>query len=348
MSKSKHFSDWSSDVSRTVGAAPKRFPPPCLSAPSLIQHDINHRSGLLSINSEDTLYNTHTHTHRGHWIHLFKNLDMFIRVIWWQRRLFHVCLLAKTSTSSNNNNKSVRGNVRAHTHLRVISFSGLVKSFSGFFVLFTWNKRWTNKGKWSSSWMLSYTAHTDQDGRLCCVRRVHHQTGSFLELTSVPIIFNGCPRLCSPPSDDTVIFWNISLTVGTAAALLCSPLCRRPHRGMTCRRHIQAGWPSCWRDVGDRISLQQTMAVMRVDSVKPLFWRPVERAVLANLNKCTLGRKKRGKFFGSLVLSAASCSIDSHARRMPLCIPGKRNFGLSNFQFPPLSRKSFSFILKAS
>lgn len=114
------------------------------------------------------------------------------------------------------------------------------------------------------------------------------------------------------------------------------PFCRRPHRGMTCRRHIQAGWPSCWRDVGDRISLQQTMAVMRVDSVKPLFWRPVERAALANLNKCTLGRKKRGKFFGSLVLSAASCSIDSHARRMPLCIPGKRNFGLSNFQFPPL------------
>lgn len=131
-------------------------------------------------------------------------------------------LLAKTSTS-NNNNKSVRGNVSAHTHLWVISFNVLVKSFSGFFVLFIWNKRWTNKGKWSSFWPLSYTALPDQDGRFCCLRRVHHQTGSFLELTSVPIIFNSCPRLCSPPNDDTVIFWNISLTVGTTAAPLCSP-----------------------------------------------------------------------------------------------------------------------------
>lgn len=73
--------------------------------------------------------------------------------------------------------------------------------------------------------------------------------------------------------------------------------------------------------MGDRISLQQTMAVMRGDSVKPLFWGPVERAALAILKKCT---KKGGKFFESLVLAAASCSIDSHAQLMPLCIPGKR------------------------
>lgn len=67
------------------------------------------------------------------------------------------------------------------------------------------------------------------------------------------------------------------------------------------------GWVARLQEnVGDRISLQQTMAVMRADSVKPVLWRPGERAMLAILNKCSL--KTEGG--GSAWVSGLSCTTN--------------------------------------
>lgn len=138
---------------------------------------------------------------------------------------------------------------------------------------------------------------------------------------------------------------SLSLLVGTSVLPSVSllPFCQGPHRGMTCWRHIQAGWPGYRKNVGDRISLQQTMAVMRVDSVKPAFWRPVERAMLAILNKCTLKKKTKKKSSMGALFQLQPHAPDSHALLMSFNNTGsRRNSNLSNFKFPPVYKESSS------
>lgn len=95
---------------------------------------------------------------------------------------------------------------------------------------------------------------------------------------------------------------------------------------MTCCRQIQAGWPGCRKDVGDRISLQQTMGVMRGDSVKPVLWRPEERAMLAILNKCSLKTEGGGSVWDF------GLSGSTNVFKL-LCNRG--NIEVSNLNFPP-------------
>lgn len=116
--------------------------------------------------------------------------------------------------------------------------------------------------------------------------------------------------LSSIPRDDTIIFWNISLLAGipTLGSVSLFLFCEGPHRGMTCWRQKQAGWPRCRKDEGDRISLQQTMGVMRVDSVKPNLLETCWKSNAGNseLKTHLKKKKKTGEFFRGLVSAAAS------------------------------------------